>query len=191
MLVRSCFLITLIKCLKGHKSLGSLCSVAKTLIVSGVRQTDQGARSPIELLWTAKNDKYEVCIYDCHKSLTHIFWNTSPTSSVLVGCSFSWKRRIQCALLTAHGRDSNFPMHHPVQLWCDALKKCFAEKRNSACAVSGRTNCFLTREGTKQNVSFKQFWGGQQNHVLTHLGNSDKNWNRQIFYCLLYTYIEV
>ena len=27
MLVRSCFLITLIKCLKGHKSLGSLCNV--------------------------------------------------------------------------------------------------------------------------------------------------------------------
>ena len=26
MLVRSCFLITLIKCLKGHKSLGSLCN---------------------------------------------------------------------------------------------------------------------------------------------------------------------
>ena len=29
------FLITLIKCLKGHKSLGSLCCVVKTLIVSG------------------------------------------------------------------------------------------------------------------------------------------------------------
>ena len=34
-LVRSCLLITLIKCLKGHKSLGSLCNVLKTLIVSG------------------------------------------------------------------------------------------------------------------------------------------------------------
>ena len=39
LLVRSCFLITLIKCLKGHKSPGSLCSVVKTLIVSGVRGT--------------------------------------------------------------------------------------------------------------------------------------------------------
>ena len=29
--------ITLIKCLKGHKSLGSLCSVVKSLIVSSVR----------------------------------------------------------------------------------------------------------------------------------------------------------
>ena len=40
-LVRSCPLIILIKCLKGHKSLGSLCSVVKTLIVSGVRPTKQ------------------------------------------------------------------------------------------------------------------------------------------------------
>ena len=53
MLVRSCFLITLIKCLKGHKSLG-LCSVVKTLIVSGNRATNQGTRSRIELFWTAK-----------------------------------------------------------------------------------------------------------------------------------------
>ena len=34
-----------------HKSLGSLCSVVKTLIVSGAGQT----RCPIELFWTAKN----------------------------------------------------------------------------------------------------------------------------------------
>ena len=39
LLVRSCPLITLIKCVKGHKSLGSLCSVVKTLIVSGARPT--------------------------------------------------------------------------------------------------------------------------------------------------------
>ena len=42
LLVRSCLLIALIECLKIHKSLGSLCSVVKTLIVSGVRGTDQG-----------------------------------------------------------------------------------------------------------------------------------------------------
>ena len=45
LLVRSCPLITLIKFLKGHMSLGSLCSVVKTLIVSGAgprdRQTDK------------------------------------------------------------------------------------------------------------------------------------------------------
>ena len=41
MLVSSCFLITVIKCLKGHRSLGSLCSVVK-----------QGTMSPIKLLWT-------------------------------------------------------------------------------------------------------------------------------------------
>ena len=34
MLVRSCFLITLIKCLKGHKSLGSLCNVKSKSTVS-------------------------------------------------------------------------------------------------------------------------------------------------------------
>ena len=39
-LVISWLLITLNKCLKGHKSLGSLCSVVKTLIVSGAGQTD-------------------------------------------------------------------------------------------------------------------------------------------------------
>ena len=39
-LVRSCLLITLIKCLKGHKSLGSLCSVVNSLIVSGARRTE-------------------------------------------------------------------------------------------------------------------------------------------------------
>ena len=36
-LIRSCLLITLINCLKGHKSFGSFCVVVKTLIVSGAR----------------------------------------------------------------------------------------------------------------------------------------------------------
>ena len=45
-LVRSCLLITLIKCLKGHKSVELLLkvvlfSVVKTLIVSGVRGTNE------------------------------------------------------------------------------------------------------------------------------------------------------
>ena len=52
--VKSCLFITLIKCLKGHKSLGSLCSVVKTLIVSGAQGTDRQTMSPIELFWTAK-----------------------------------------------------------------------------------------------------------------------------------------
>ena len=37
--VRPCPLISLIKCLKGHKSLGSLCNFVKALIVSGAGQT--------------------------------------------------------------------------------------------------------------------------------------------------------
>ena len=52
--VRSCLLITLIKCLKGHKSLGSLfvCQLVKSLVSQWV--TQWVTRSPIELLWTAK-----------------------------------------------------------------------------------------------------------------------------------------
>ena len=53
-MVRSCLLITLVKCLKGHKSPGSLCSVVKPLIVSGARATKGQTMSPIELFWTAK-----------------------------------------------------------------------------------------------------------------------------------------
>ena len=44
-----------IKCLKGHKSLGSLYSVVNSLIVSGNRQSKGQTMSPIELFWTAKN----------------------------------------------------------------------------------------------------------------------------------------
>ena len=57
LLVRSCLLVTLIKCPKGHKCVGSLCRLVKTLIVSSVRPRDQGTRSPIELFWTAKKKK--------------------------------------------------------------------------------------------------------------------------------------
>ena len=57
MLVRSCLLIILIKCLKRHKSLGSLCNVVKALIVSLVRGTEGQTMSPIELFWTAKKEK--------------------------------------------------------------------------------------------------------------------------------------
>ena len=61
--VRSCLLFTLMKCLKGHKSLGSLGSV---LCMSKVKVPSVSewlsdwvsqwvTRSPIELFWTAKN----------------------------------------------------------------------------------------------------------------------------------------
>ena len=53
-MVRSCLLVTLIKCPKGHKCVGSLCRLVKTLIVQ-FGQTKQGTRSPIELFWTAKD----------------------------------------------------------------------------------------------------------------------------------------
>ena len=54
MLVRSCFLITLVKCLKGHKSVGSLCNVKSKSTVS-----QSVTRLPIELLWTAKEANRE------------------------------------------------------------------------------------------------------------------------------------
>ena len=53
--VRSCLLIPLIKCLKGHKSLGSLCNVWLLVVTEG--PTKGGTRCPIELFWTAKNNK--------------------------------------------------------------------------------------------------------------------------------------
>ena len=69
--------ICLIKCLKGHKSLGSLCSVVKTLIVSGNRATKRGTMSPIELFWTAnKTTKMEITPF-CYSKLERDFPNQS------------------------------------------------------------------------------------------------------------------
>ena len=59
MLVRSCFLITLIKCLKGHKCLGSLCNVKSKSYWVTEWLSELVTRSPIELLWTAKNNTQE------------------------------------------------------------------------------------------------------------------------------------
>ena len=56
---QTCFLITLIKCLKGHKSLGSLCNVkSKSTVNEWVSQLV--TRSPIDLLWTAKNMVWQI-----------------------------------------------------------------------------------------------------------------------------------
>ena len=49
-MVRSCLLITLTKCPKGHQSLEPLCSVVKTLIVSSVRQTKGPSKGQGHLL---------------------------------------------------------------------------------------------------------------------------------------------
>ena len=56
MLVRSCFLITVIKCLKGHWSLGSLFNVKKQKVAQSLSHSvrEWVTRSPIELFWTAK-----------------------------------------------------------------------------------------------------------------------------------------
>ena len=47
----------MVKYLKGYKSLGSICSVVMTLIVSGAQPTKGRTRSPIELFWTAKKEE--------------------------------------------------------------------------------------------------------------------------------------
>ena len=51
MLVRSCFLITVIKCLKGQRSVGWLFNVKKTKVADSVSDsvTQSVTRSPIEL----------------------------------------------------------------------------------------------------------------------------------------------
>ena len=52
LLVTSCLLITPIKCLKGHKSLGWLCCYVFTHSINRERIT----RSPMKLFWTAENN---------------------------------------------------------------------------------------------------------------------------------------
>ena len=53
-LVMSCLLITLIKCLKGHKSLGSLCMSKSKRSLSVL--SDRGRyRAVSDKVWTAKN----------------------------------------------------------------------------------------------------------------------------------------
>ena len=55
-MVRSCLLITLlIKCLKGHKSLGSVVLWRLWLLVVPDQLIKGRPRSPIELFWTAQN----------------------------------------------------------------------------------------------------------------------------------------
>ena len=49
-MVRSCLLVTLIKCPKGHKCVGLLCRLVKTLIVSSVRQTKGPSKGQGHLL---------------------------------------------------------------------------------------------------------------------------------------------
>ena len=83
LLVRSCLLISLIKCLKGHKSLESLCNVVKALIDSGNRQTELQTMSPIELFWTAKkaidNIHGATYIFDVILKAIFLFRLASPT----------------------------------------------------------------------------------------------------------------
>ena len=71
--VMSCLFITLIKCLKGHKSLGSLCYVkSKSTVTDWV--SDWVTRSPIELFWTAKN-RWVGLLLNCAISQSLKLWS--------------------------------------------------------------------------------------------------------------------
>ena len=73
--------ICLIKCFKGHKSLGSLCNVVKTLIVSGNRQRDGRTMSPIKLLWTAKNGFNVMFTFQCNVFVRLAFLSSGQLQS--------------------------------------------------------------------------------------------------------------
>ena len=74
---RSWLLITLIKCLKGHKCLGSLCSVVKTLIVSGAQPT-KGQGHLLSCRGTAKNATE---VYMVRKELVKVVISNLQTKS--------------------------------------------------------------------------------------------------------------
>ena len=86
MLVWTCLLIPLIKCLKGHKSLGSLCSVVKTLIVSLVRQRDRPRDRQCHLLSCSGQLKMQdFCTKMKFPPLYMIFRGTGASQHYLVG----------------------------------------------------------------------------------------------------------
>ena len=105
----SCLLISLIRCLKGHKSLGSLFSVVKTLIVSGAQASKQGTRCPIELLWTAKKNQRTYCHEP--KSLPppenqrHIPSTSGTQRTYTAGRDMRWRAEV-CGV---HTRDTYHP----------------------------------------------------------------------------------
>ena len=119
-MVRSCLLVTLIKCPKGHKCVGSLCRLVKTLIVSSVRPTGQaskqGTRSPIELFWTAKNVAptwfpHHSVHQSCSRELQ--FWPPCvlPTFGVFTFCIFA---SILCKLSQPLEFNTTWPLF-PIQ----------------------------------------------------------------------------
>ena len=68
---------------------------------------------------SVKNDKYEVCVYDCHKSLTHIFWNTSQQAVCWLAAASAGEGgySVHCSLLTEEIQTSRCIL----QCNCDAM----------------------------------------------------------------------
>ena len=147
MLVRSCFLITL---LKGHKSLGSLCNVkSKSTVSQSVSQWV--TRSPIELLWTAKNGlrgQNNLSNYDC-LLITLIFFSNPVRvgqSKLIASECYGRGRCMELRQFCQHGQQ-----HHPpsqlsliisnlYQLWPTNINitfSCFSDCSHIMSAVRG------------------------------------------------------
>ena len=93
-----------------EKSQGSLCSVVKTLILSLVRARGQGARSPIELFWTAKNDHLYIAMHCTNYEVNHdelILWLPS-----FINCVFEEYYSISAMT----GTDSDFSQNNDLLL---------------------------------------------------------------------------
>ena len=85
-LVRSCLLITLIKCLKGHKSLGSLCCCVFQKVSQSV--SESVTRSPIELS-AGQLKRYAIFRFSQFTTESKVFYIIFiPYCSVLVSINF-------------------------------------------------------------------------------------------------------
>ena len=91
--------ICLIKCLIGHKSLGSLCNVLKALIVSGAQWTDQQTKGQGHLL--SCSGQLKIVIKKCHQKLSSghvsssLWWNVLMVECVKEQrCPYTWEMKM-------------------------------------------------------------------------------------------------
>ena len=95
-LVMSCLLITLSKCLKGHKSLGSLCNVKSKSILSEWL-SHWVTRSPRHLFWTANKKETHLSHISLSSQLHHCpVW---PEISDINDRSWNWRWSYGCKIL--------------------------------------------------------------------------------------------
>ena len=125
MLVRSCFLITVIKCLKGHRSLGSLFNVKKQKVAQSLTQW-QGHLLSCRV--TAKNGRKGGKLIS-NRLLSLIFRHASVSSTYpcklvgwLVGKLVSWLVTLSdFQSLVSNGRSNKKSSKNKVHLFSNAL----------------------------------------------------------------------